>query len=297
MFSYFWICFASDLTDHSDSVPFNTERKWELCIIQCLGEHSFLSWIYSGLWCVCSTGSFSLEADVIISVGSACSPHSAASARGSALLGICSWSFVTSVVSGCKSQCWLQLVKTSSCFYLGALFRKRRALSVHRNITLAFQLLSIHLLQVPHQLHSGLREASESPGLMQSQQSTRVLQTSPTPQGTEGLAPQGTNSSETAAGISKKDLRDQGWSMWETWCHTVSQPSWLWGNLPLQAGAWVVSALEDFFFLPVFLLTVPGSYSVSCGVQDFNHIWLLFCPQKQTRWCLLKASNPQQENK
>lgn len=56
-----------------------------------LESHSCLSWIYSGLWCVCSTSSFSLEANVIISVGSAqCSPHSAASARGSALLGICS---------------------------------------------------------------------------------------------------------------------------------------------------------------------------------------------------------------
>lgn len=40
--------------------------------------------------------------------------------------------------------------------------------------------------------------------------------------------------------------------MWETWCHTVSQPRWLWGNLPVQAWAWVVSALEDFFFFCQF---------------------------------------------
>lgn len=213
MFSYFWTCTASDLIDHSDSVPFNTERKWELCISQWLGEPLILVMDLQWVVCVCLS-SFSLEANVIISVGSACSPHSAASASGSALLGICSWSFVTAVVSGCKSQRWLQPIKPLAAFTSGLFWGKEElplctGTLEQRKVWHPSSSASISSkcpISCTLQTQRALRDASESPGWVQNQQDTRVLQTSLTPQGTAGLAPQGTNSSGTAAGISKREL-------------------------------------------------------------------------------------------
>lgn len=201
MFSYFWICFASDLTDPSDSVPFNIERKWELCIIQWLGEHSLLSWISSGLWSVCSTGSFSLEADVIISVGSACSPLSAASAQGSALLGICSWSFVTSVVSGCKSQCWLQPVKPPAAFTSG-LFLGKEELSLCAGTLHWHSILSIH--------------PSAPSAALWAQRRLRVSRFNAEPAEHKGAAKQPDCPGHTGLGsIGHKQLRDCSWNSQE----------------------------------------------------------------------------------
>lgn len=158
MFSYFWTCSASDLTDHSDSVPFNTQRKWELRISQWLAESLilvmdlqrivvrlfhwlFLTWGKCDYFCRLSV----LSPLCCLSMG--------LSTFGDLLPKLCN-------ISGFRMQVTMRAstYKTSGCFYLRALFRKRRALSVHRNVTaesgLAFQLLSTHLLQVLHQLHS-----------------------------------------------------------------------------------------------------------------------------------------------
>lgn len=228
MFSYFWTCSASDLTDHSDSAPFNTQRKWELCIsrwlaeslilvmdlqriVVCLFHQLFLTWGKCDYFCRLSV------------LSPLCCLSTGLSTFGDLLLKLCN-------ISGFRIQVLASAYKASGCFYLRALFRKRRALSVHRNVTaeggLAFQLLSIHLLQVPPQLHlMGFERRLCVSRLNAEPAEHEGAANQPDSPGHRGLAPQGTNSSGTAAGISKRELStssplDWSWPTWENWCHT-----------------------------------------------------------------------------
>lgn len=108
--------------------------------------------------------------------------------------------------------------KTSGCFYLRALLRKRRAPSVHRNIRaeegLASQLLSIHLLQVPHQLHPADPTGSE--------RSLRVPRLSAEPAGHEGAANQPDSPGHSRFGSTgHKQLRDCSWNIQERTEHQL----------------------------------------------------------------------------
>lgn len=258
MFSYFWTCTASDLSDHSDSVPLNMETKWELCIGEPLILVMDLQWIVVCLFELFLTwGKYDYFCRLSV-LSPLCCLSTGLSTFGDLLLKLCN-------ISGFRMQVTVlaPTYKTSGCFFLRALFRKRRALSVHGNVTaeegLAFQLLSIHLLQVAHQLHSA--------DPMSSERSLRVSRTNLTPRSTAGLAPQGTNSPRTAVGISKGN-----WAAAPHWME--ADPG---DHSPAACGVtclcrhelglclhWKIS-----FFLPDFLFIVVGSYSVSCGVQGF----------------------------